>query len=232
MPPPASTVDQALGKWSRPLLRVDLRRAAELAHPDDQRRIEQAAGSQVFHQGGPGRVEDVAQALDGVEVLLVRVPADAVVVHTAQGDLDERHAALDQPAGQQAALAEQVAAIGIAHAVRLLFQVERLGRGRAHQPHGPVVGRLMAHRRQSGMPADEIALHVLQQADAGVGLSLVDAFGRHQVLDAEGFLVIVLPRPHDDELVAGVADEERRVLRPQEAGAVGRRAEEPDRARC
>ena len=76
IPPPASTVDQALGKWSRPALRVDLGRPAELAHPDDQRRVEQAAAPEVVHQGRPAGVEHAAELLDGVEVLLVRVPAE------------------------------------------------------------------------------------------------------------------------------------------------------------
>ena len=60
-------------------LRIDARRPAELAHPHDQGGIEQAALAQVLHQGAPGRVEDAAQTLDGVEVLVVRVPAELAV---------------------------------------------------------------------------------------------------------------------------------------------------------
>ena len=55
---------------------------------------------------------DLAEALDR------RRSCSACVSQPAERDLerdlDERHAALDQPAGQQAALAEQVAAVGVA----------------------------------------------------------------------------------------------------------------------
>ena len=51
-----------------------------------------------------GRVDLAGQVLDAGEVVLVRVPA-------AEGDLDERHADLDQPAGHQAAVAEAAGAV-------------------------------------------------------------------------------------------------------------------------
>ena len=63
MPPPASTVDPGVGIVVAARVAVDLRRAAELAHPDDQRRVEQAARLQVGHQRGPGRVERAAERL-------------------------------------------------------------------------------------------------------------------------------------------------------------------------
>ena len=49
MPPPAIHMVKASGWWLRPTLLADLahRRAAELAAPDDQRVVEQAAGLQV-----------------------------------------------------------------------------------------------------------------------------------------------------------------------------------------
>ena len=71
-------------------------------------------------------VEDVAQPADVLEVVDVRVPGQRLIAFgTGQRDLDERHAALDQPAGQQASLAELVAAIGVAEPRRLLVQLER-----------------------------------------------------------------------------------------------------------
>ena len=53
MPPPASTVRPGVGEVVAAGVVVDLRRAAELAHPDDQRRVEQAAGAQIFDQAWP-----------------------------------------------------------------------------------------------------------------------------------------------------------------------------------
>src|SRR3954469_14060307 len=97
------------------LLRGDLRRAPELAHPDDERVVEQAALLEIGHQRAPGGVEDFAEAAHVLEVLLVCVPREgAVAAGRRQADLDERYAALDQPAGEQATLAEEVAAVGVA----------------------------------------------------------------------------------------------------------------------
>ena len=58
MPPPAIQRVKANGWWSRPVTSVTAaavlaqRRAAELAQPDDQRRVEQAALLEVLEQGG------------------------------------------------------------------------------------------------------------------------------------------------------------------------------------
>src|SRR5689334_20741527 len=100
MPPPKRPRLQARGEWSRPgprvvvaarllALAVGLRRAAELAHPDDQRAVEQAALLQVGDEGAHGRGRLLGVLLDAGEVVLVRVPA-------AQRHLDEAHARLDQ----------------------------------------------------------------------------------------------------------------------------------------
>ena len=62
--------------------------------------VQQAALAQVAIRRRPGGIEDVAQAANLLEVVVVRVPA-------AERHLDERHAALDQPAGQQTSLAER-----------------------------------------------------------------------------------------------------------------------------
>ena len=88
---PVSPIDLAAtnpsaGQHGRPGVRemvaagglVDLRRPAELAHPDDQGAVEQAARTKVGHQGGPTGVEHAAELLDGVEVLRVRVPPQAI----------------------------------------------------------------------------------------------------------------------------------------------------------
>ena len=73
-------------------LRID--RAAELAAPDDQRLVEQAARLQVLYQAVAGLVDVAALVGQAAGDVGVRVPV--VVV-----DLHEPHAALDHPPGQQ-----------------------------------------------------------------------------------------------------------------------------------
>ena len=101
--------------WSRPASgRVDValghRRAAELAAPDHERVVEHAALLEVGDQGGAGLVGRLAQ--------LAHVLVDAVVeVPVAVVELNEPHAALGQPAGQQAVVGER--AVGAGHAVHV-----------------------------------------------------------------------------------------------------------------
>src|SRR5262249_81925 len=78
---------------------LELGGTAEPTQPEAQGGVEQAALLQVGDQGGDGGVDLARQPLDAGEVVLVGVPA-------AEADLDEGHADLDQPAGQQAALGE------------------------------------------------------------------------------------------------------------------------------
>ena len=103
---------------------VDLGRAAELAHPDDQGRVEQARGSarSSISVDQPASSTPLS-CLTALEVLLMRVPAERLAaVDARERHLDERHAPLDQPAGEQAALAEQVAAVGVAERGGLLVR--------------------------------------------------------------------------------------------------------------
>ena len=90
---------------------VDLGRAAEFAEGDDQRRVEQAAAVEILDQGGDG----VSKAVN----VLVALEDAGVMVPSAIVERDERYARLDQAAGEQGALAERVAAVGVAHVVGL-----------------------------------------------------------------------------------------------------------------
>ena len=102
-PPPASHMVKPSGLWSRPSFPSAVGRAAELAAPEDQRVVEQAPRLQVLEQAGD-RLVDLAG------VLLVPFLEVAVLVplheRVAVRDLDEPHAALGEPAGQQALAAE------------------------------------------------------------------------------------------------------------------------------
>src|SRR5208283_3639474 len=81
---------------------VDARRAAEIADPQEDRVLPEAAFVQFADQRAHGLVQvwQLASA-QGVEILAVGVPA-------AHADLDRRHAILNQTAGQQGRLAEVV----------------------------------------------------------------------------------------------------------------------------
>ena len=56
MPPPASHIVKPRLWWSRPLPAFGFRRAAELAAPEHERGVEQAAALQVLEQAGDGLV--------------------------------------------------------------------------------------------------------------------------------------------------------------------------------
>ena len=113
--------------------RIDLGRAAELAEREHHGRSRASRAAQIFEQRGVGVIEVrpdlVLVALDRAERRRsVDVPGDLVEDGLEHVDGDEPHAPLDQPAGQQAALAEAGAAVAVAHGVRLGFEIERLAR--------------------------------------------------------------------------------------------------------
>src|SRR5205823_11911575 len=56
-------------------VRVDLRSAAELAHPEDERAVEQTALLQVADQRRHRPIDLPRQPLDAIEIVLMRVPA-------------------------------------------------------------------------------------------------------------------------------------------------------------
>ena len=97
-----AVVIAALGAFRR-------RRPAELAAPDDQRVVEQAARLQVRQQrrDRPVALLGVVAVVGDVAVIVPRL-AVAVV------DLHHAHAALDQPAGDQAGVGELAVAVLLA----------------------------------------------------------------------------------------------------------------------
>ena len=79
------------------------RRAAELAGPDDQRVVEHAALLQVGDQRHAGAVDLLGLQRDALLHAAVMVPVLVI-------ELDEPHAALGQPAGEQAVRGERAVA--------------------------------------------------------------------------------------------------------------------------
>src|SRR5262245_26926334 len=98
---------------------IDLGRASKVAEPHDQGTLQQTAVVQILQECRIPPIEARQQAgFEALEVVLVRVPA-------AVGHRHEVHARFDEPPGEQTGLAERVATVGLAEAVRLLAQVER-----------------------------------------------------------------------------------------------------------
>ena len=116
---------EALAVMAAAAAAVELRRAAELGGDDDQRLVEQLASLR-------DRATSAARALSSswissvllVDAFVVDVPAGAVEEVQVVRDLDEPHARLDQPAGEQAALAE-LAAVALRRLGRLFGRAGR-----------------------------------------------------------------------------------------------------------
>ncbi len=90
-------------------LRIDSRRAAEFAKAHHQHPVGQSAVVDILGQRRHGAIEFGQQFVFELgEVVAVRVPAAAGL------NLHERDAGLDEPPGQQAALAQVVAAVVVA----------------------------------------------------------------------------------------------------------------------
>ena len=126
-PPPASHIEKPRLWWSRPLAPSEVGRAAELAAPDDQRLVEQAAGLQVRQQRG-----DRTVALLGMVAVLGDVGVVVPGLVVAVIDLDDPDAALDQAAGDQAGVGELAVAVRLARRFGFAGEVERLARLELH----------------------------------------------------------------------------------------------------
>ena len=91
MPPPAIHIVKPRLWWSRPLPACGLGRAAELAAPEDERAVEQAAPLQVLEQAGDRLVGLGGHAQVVLLDVVVGVPLH-VARPAAGDDADEPHA--------------------------------------------------------------------------------------------------------------------------------------------
>ena len=106
------------------------RRPPELAAPDDERVVEQAAILQVLHEGRARGIRVAALPLELREQVAVLVPAR---VH----ELHEADAPLKQPPGDEAvvrirSLHENIGAVAGENVARLVREVDELGNARLH----------------------------------------------------------------------------------------------------
>ena len=204
----------ALAQWSRPLAALICGVRPKSVSQTTSVDVEQAALFQVDQELRQALIDARHQAVfQALEVVLVRVPA-------AVGDGDEPHAGFDQPAGQQAALAELVLAVGLAELGVFLREVERALRFRRgdHVEGGLVVLVEGVERRRLHVAA------ALQLVDAGQHLlAEVDPLGG----DAGGRRDVA-----DDEIVRRWDRRRSRTGRAPGPGCPGCRRRTADRPRC
>ena len=104
--------------------------AAELAAPDDERVVEHAPALQVRDQGGAGLIGLPALPLDALRQVVVLIPALVI-------ELDERDAALGEPARQQTVGGERarrprVRAVERQRLLRFVREVHHAGHAGLH----------------------------------------------------------------------------------------------------
>ena len=139
---------------------------------------------------------------DLLVVVLVRVPA-------VGADLDERDPRLDQPAGQQAALAERVAAVGVAGRRALVVQLKGPHVGREDHPRRlGVEGAMIAHPVGPAGLGEPRRLEVVEQAEPAL-----EAIGGDPRLGVVGRPLRVL----DHERLEAGTQESRPDRRPADA---------------
>src|SRR5262249_25913045 len=148
------------------ILAVDSRSAAKFAHPQDERPIESATFTQVLHQAGEACVGLPAQAAAALEVVLMRVPA-------AEPDFDKRDTRFDQPASQEATLAERIAAISVAGGGGFARKVERLQARAANQVCGAVDMGTMIGDASLSARFSEVAFEVLHEVQSAFEACLI-----------------------------------------------------------
>ena len=174
-----------------PAAAVVLGRAPELTHRHDECLVEQAALVEVREQRGISRVERRAEHVaDALGVFLVRVPERithvGVALFARPVHLHEPRAGLDEPSGEQAALAELVAAVAVAGGGGFAFQLEGgAGRGVLHDIEGAL---LHAVQRGDGLAAgggEEMVVELAQQASPLRDAQRGDADGEFQAVNLE-----------------------------------------------
>jgi hypothetical protein len=120
-----------------------------------------------------GGIGFVAEQRVLLEAELVRVPA-LVADRAGTDHLDEADALLYQAAGEQAALAELGAAVGVAHRVGLIGQVEHADARAEYQPRRATVDVLLLGHRFAAARLGEFGIEPF-----GQGQSALDDAGRH-----------------------------------------------------
>ncbi len=102
--------------------------AAELADPGDEGFVQEAALGEIVQERderGFRRRQEVV--LEAMEIVAVRVPERVAVVVPV--DRNQRHAALDKPAGEEHALPVDIPPVAVAERVRFLGKIKRLAGG-------------------------------------------------------------------------------------------------------
>ena len=156
-------------------LHGDFGRAAELAIPGNDGARKQSPIRQIREQRRVGRIQDGQLLVHGFEVVDVRIPAAVV-------DGDEGNAGFHQAPGEQAGLAEHVAAVPGAHRVLLFAEIEGLARVAQDQAVGLFL--VLVHSLEFGLAFGFFGerIHRFEQAAAFFHASCGHAFRRDNAL--------------------------------------------------
>lgn len=184
--------DAAAGEIHGPAVRpmvatasgIDLGRAAEFGEAGDHGVVEHAALEQVLDEGAVALVihrrDDVAHAFDAREGLgAVDVPGDLAEDGDEGVHGDKTHATLDEATGEQAALAEAVQTVALAHFERLFGEIEGLAGLRAgHDAVGGLEVRVHELRLLAVFEIPHAAVHQLAELLAAFEAHLADFLRR------------------------------------------------------
>ena len=153
----------------------DGRGAAELAAPDDERLVEQAAALEVGQQGGDGLVGFAGEASVLHFEVVMAVPGLSVTVP----ELDEAYAAFGESAGDEELPSQDRVAVHLAGLLVLTADVEGVGRLELH-PVGHLEG--MGPRLEGGVGAPGLAVGAVELGQE-VELAALGGPGKSAVAD-------------------------------------------------
>src|SRR5262249_40231272 len=202
-------------------------RAAELAAPDDERIVEQAALLEVADESGGGLVDVAALAADLGGQIAVLVPAAMEELHEADAALD--HAAGEKAvAGEAAVVVTAVDAVHLSNVPRLARQVGQLRHRRLHAEGHLILGDTRVDLRIADGAGGE-AVQLVDAVEHAAARVRVDPrrIGeiKHRVLSRAEANALMLarqkaraPETREERLIGAVAralrdhDDERRQI--------------------
>ncbi len=190
---------------------IDPRRSTKFTRGDDESAVEQSPLVEVLQQGGIGLIgggdEIVRHAGEDIRVA---VPVGKLAVVNFVVHVDEAHAGLDEPTGQQQRLAERMTTVAIARLILFVADAEGFpDRFRFQHVDGPfLIGGHRLSRIGTGLFGEFCRREMREQIAASVEPVRGNLAGQRKLIDLEIGAI-------------GIANHlERIVRRPQEAGVL------------
>ncbi len=138
---------------------VDLGTAAELGAEYDEGAFKEAFGFEVTQEGREGDIEFSSAFGEAFVDVIVHVPA-------AGADFDKTDAALNEAAGEDAALAEFVAAVGVTQRIRLFGEAEGFEIISTHECEGLIIELGVGFDVAVGKLATEAGVDLIEEGEA------------------------------------------------------------------